>query len=82
MAAAARIGYDHPRRIIMLAFPVKIPALSLVEKLRREGEIKSESQIDIYEDEELIKGNRYHLDGGDSLGPGYEQSEAIRPHAY
>ncbi|MCD4787995.1 MAG: hypothetical protein K8R09_07235 [Desulfobacterales bacterium] len=59
---------------------VKISALSLVEKLRREGEIKSESQIDIYE--ELIKGNRYHLDGGDSPGPGYEQFEAIRPQAY
>jgi hypothetical protein len=61
-----------------MIFPV--PAIFLVQKLRRGGEIKSESQIDIYE--ELIKGNRYHLDGGDSLGPGYEQSEAIRPQAY
>lgn len=46
-------------------FPV--PAIFLMQKLRRGGEIKSESQIDIYE--ELIKGNRYHLDGGDSLTP-------------
>ncbi len=40
----------------------------------------SNTAIDIYE--ELIKGNRYHFDGGDSHGPGYEQFEAIRPQAY
>jgi len=42
----------------------------------------SNTAIDIYEDEELIKGNWYHRDGGAFPGLGYEQFEAIRPQAY